>query len=192
MARVRVWLYMTPVFLLVLVGVLCGTLAMAASSSQARVSPAAATITVTTTADTVSCGTPCSLRGAILVASSGDNIIIPAGVYTLTLLSELTINKSLTLMGAGSGDTIIQAATESSAAGFVVLGISGGDVVISGVTIRHGGGAANGGGIRNGGMLTLTNVTVSGNESGGINNSSGTLTINNSSIGVCLIDRWAS
>ena len=58
-------------------------------------------------------GGPGSLRQALADASSGDTIVIPTGTYTLTLGSELTINKSLTLTGAGSGETIIQAAASS-------------------------------------------------------------------------------
>ena len=153
----------------------------------------AATLTVTTTGDTNSCGTPCSLRGAIAVANSGDTIDIPAGTYTLSLGTELTIGKSLTLAGAGSGATIIQAAVSSADATFRVFNITNGNVVaISDVTIRHGkaNGSApanSGGGIYNSGTLTLTNSTVSGNSatSGGgaiFNNNAGTLTLTNSTV----------
>ena len=153
----------------------------------------AATLTVTTTGDTNSCGTPCSFRGAIAVANSGDTIDIPAGTYTLSLGTELTIGKSLTLAGAGSGATIIQAAVSSADATFRVFNITNGNVVaISDVTIRHGkaNGSApanSGGGIYNSGTLTLTNSTVSGNSatSGGgaiFNNNAGTLTLTNSTL----------
>ena len=184
MARRRIWVYMTAL-LLVLGAVLWATLVMAASSSQARISPVAATINVTTTGDTVSCGTPCSLRGAIAVANSGDTINIPAGTYTLTLDAELSIDKNLTLNGAGSGDTIIQVATSSADATSRVFNITGVTVAISGVAVQNGNTGDDGDGILNSGTLTLTNSTVSGNtasnEGGGIFNY-GTLTLTNSTV----------
>ena len=106
--------------------------------------------------------------------------------YTLTQGTELLIDKSLTLDGAGSGDTIIQAAASSADATSRVRNItqSGRNVAISDVTIRHGRATA-GGGIVNGGTLTITTSTVSGNEAnegGGIYNDAGTLTLTNSTI----------
>ena len=129
-------------------------------------------------------GVPGSLRQALADASSGDTIVIPTGTYTLTLGSELTINKSLTLTGAGSGETIIQAAASSDEAASRVFNITGGDVAISSVTIRHGNADGEGGGINNAGTLTLTNSTVRDNTAlagGGIFNQ-GTLTLTNSTV----------
>ena len=140
-----------------------------------------ATLTVNKTADTEDgvCDADCSLREAIIAASSGDTVSIPAGIYTLTLGFELTINKDLTLSGSGAGSTIIQAATSPGVANFRVLNISEGNVDISGVTIHYGD-ADSGGGISNRGTLTLTGTTVSGNVvgfyGGGIINP-GTLTL---------------
>ena len=67
-------------------------------------------ITVTKTGDTAGActATDCSLREALRFAVSGDKIVVPAGIYTLTLGRELTIKVNLTLDGAGSGDAIIQ------------------------------------------------------------------------------------
>ena len=65
MTRKSVWLYVAA-FSVVLASVLWATLVMAAPSFQPAARPAAATITVTTIGDTITCGTPCSLRGAIL------------------------------------------------------------------------------------------------------------------------------
>ncbi len=116
----------------------------------------------------------CSLREAIASGDSGDAINIPLGVYTLTQGSELTISQNLTLTGAGSGDTIIQAAASSADATFRVFTISGGNSpTISNVTIRQGFTGTNGGGIRNLGTLTLNNSTVSGNTAGGSGGSGG-------------------
>ena len=175
--------------------------------------PVDADIIVTKTEDTnVSCTpTDCSLREAIAAAFPGDRIAVPAGVYTLTLSSELTINKDLILRGEGEGGTIVQATIASPVAGLVptaevgqigpltalahnrVFSVEGVEVTISDMTIRHGhvfgADAGNGGGIGNSGNLTLDNVTVTSNSSdgdpgrsgGGIWNV-GILTLNNSDI----------
>lgn len=66
----------------------------------------AATLTVTTTADTDNrvCGASCSLREAITVANAGDTITFAAALVgqTITLtLGELVIDKDLTISGPG-------------------------------------------------------------------------------------------
>ena len=129
------------------------------------VPPPARVLTVNKIADTDDggCDADCSLREAIAAADSGDTIIIPGGTYTLTLGSQLTIDKSLTLSGAGSEDTVIQAAASSADATSRVLMIEGDNstVTISDVTIRHGNAReAHGGGIFNGATLTLTHTTI--------------------------------
>ena len=139
------------------------------------VPPPARVLTVNKIADTDDggCDADCSLREAIAAADSGDTIIIPGGTYTLTLGSQLTIDKSLTFSGAGSEDTVIQAAASSADATSRVLMIEGDNstVTISDVTIRHGNAReAHGGGIFNGATLTLTHTTISSNiatKSGG-------------------------
>jgi CSLREA domain-containing protein len=154
---------------------------------------AIATITVTKTADTNDgvCDADCSLREAITTASTGAKVAIPAGTYTLTLGFQLTINKNLTLAGTGATTTIIQAATGSGVADFRVFNITGGNVAIFGVTIRHGRLTAKeeqGAGIRNDATLALVDsfvqdnsVNGSASRGGGIYNT-GTLTIRNSDI----------
>ena len=181
-------LYLTA-FSLVLAAALWGTLAVAAPSSQPTARPAAATIAVTSTADASDSdladgicddGTgACTLRAAIEQSASGDGITMPAGTYTLTEGVELHITKSLTLSGAGSGDTFIQAATGEGIATHRVFQVNGGDVSITGVTIRHGKntGSTVGGGILNTGPTTLTvsNSTITDNTSGfggGLHNNS--------------------
>jgi len=126
----------------------------------------------------------CTLRAALQEANGlagTDTITLPANTYTLTLGTELTIGTDLTLNGAGSGDTIIQAATSSADATSRVFHITGGTVAISGVTVRNGSQSA-GGGIRNFGILTLANSTVSGNGGGGGIFNIGTLTLTNSTV----------
>ena len=115
---------------------------------------------------------------------------IPMGTYTLTQGTELLIDTSLTLDGAGSGDTIIQAAASSADATSRVLLITGDAAVgISEVTIRNGKASGGfptdrGGGIWNQGTLAVTRIAVSGNLSsngGGLFNQ-GSLTLTNSTI----------
>ena len=145
-------------------------------------------LVVTKTEDTNDgvCDADCSLREAVSAANTGDSILIPAGIYTLTLGSELSVGKDLTLIDSGATDTIIQAAASSADATSRVFLITTGNVSISDVTIRHGRSSGNGGGIRNDGTLTLTNSVVSGNtanvSSGGGLANFGTLTLADSTI----------
>ena len=126
-------------------------------------------------------------------AISGDTVDVPAGTYTLTLGTQIIIDKDLTLMGAGDQLTIIEAATQPGVADSRVFSLTNAadDVTISGVTIRHGT-ASFGGGIfiNNVTTLTLTNSTVSGNsaavDGGGISNVDSTLTLNSSIVAVNL------
>jgi CSLREA domain-containing protein/uncharacterized repeat protein (TIGR01451 family) len=154
---------------------------------------AATTFTVTKTTDSNDgvCDSDCSLREAITAANadSGDTVVVPAGDYTLAT-TELTVSSSMTIMGSGSGVSVIHAPPNTR-----VLEMTGGTVTISGVTITGGsvGGAeATGAGIeKTGGALTLVNSAVTGNTAnsnasgprgGGIDNPSGDLTITGSTI----------
>ena len=88
---------------------------MSAPDHQAQVRPTSDPLTITKTGDSDDgvCDADCSLREAITAAVSGDNIEIPAATYTLTVGSrfgvgiQLTVDKTLTLTGAGSEDTIM-------------------------------------------------------------------------------------
>ena len=151
-------------------------------------------ITVTKTDDTD--GTceidDCSLREAIEAASNGDTISIPAGTHTLKL-AQLSINKELTLIGAGADKTIVRRA--SGLHRVFQIGSSA-EVIISGVAIKNGIEAYYGGGIHNTGMLTLADCIVSqnvvygadGDGYGGGIYSHGILTLVNSTV----IDNTAS
>ena len=137
-------------------------------------------ITKTEDSDDGLCDADCSLREALAAARSGDTVNIPAGIYTLTLGSELIVDEDLTMLGAGSGDTIIEAAASPIDATSRVFAITAADVSLSDVTIRHGV-ATHGGGILNTGTLMFTNGSISNNKAandlgGGIYNE-GTLTV---------------
>ena len=150
---------------------------------------ASPTVTKAEDSDDGICDTDCSLREAIAAASPNDTVAIPAGTYLLGLGSELSIDKSLTLVGAGSADTVIRAAFSSGEASSRVFNITGEEVAISGVAIENGN-ATNtgnrGGGILNSGTVVLTDVVVRGNrgggEGGGIYNGGGLLTLIDSNL----------
>jgi hypothetical protein len=127
--------------------------------------------------------TPCKTIGhAISLAVSGDSIIVAAATYT----ENLTIGKSLTIVGSGAATTIIDG---SSAGRVIAINASSASIAISGFTIRNGR-SFFGGGIFNAGRLTVSNTTVSGNigrgggsagMGAGIGNA-GTVTITRSTI----------
>ena len=177
---------------------------------EALAAPSGATITVNSPLDeplppaTGQClSTPsgkCTLRAAIMlanrVASPGVTIVVPSGIYTLTILpligddgdafGDLNITRTMPIMitGAGAANTIIDANQIDR-----VFSIAANCTVsISGVTIRNGlVSPGSGGGIHNNGMLTLNNSALSGNkastEGGGMFNA-GTATLNNSTLSV--------
>src|SRR4051794_30276443 len=136
-------------------------------------------------------GTACpSIRAALVsarLASDRDTIRVPAGSYQLTN-GQLVADSPVDIVGGGARSTTIRA----NADGFRVLFVpSGGDAVVSGVTLRDGlayedgSSFMPGGVIRNAGKLTLDGVRVTGgvaSSGGGIANTSGTLTIDHSLI----------
>ena len=136
--------------------------------------------------DTNNCLSPttaCKTIGhAISLASSGDSIMVAAATYT----ENLTISKSLKIIGSGASTTIIDGGNVAT-----VVRISSGtaSVTLSAVSIRDGM-ATSGGGLYNSGTLTINSSIVTANHSkvsggstlgGGIFNG-GVLTINNSTI----------
>ena len=149
----------------------------------------AATLTVTTTADTngvCNSGVNCSLREAIAAAASGDTIVFASPTFdapqTINISSELTISKNLTVTGRAANLLTVRN-TASNNHVFVITNNS--SVNLSGMTLT-GGNARIGGGIFNdAGTLTLTGVHVTGNTAvrgAGIINFNGVLTITNSTI----------
>ena len=184
--RLTLRLIKFTVLLSVLV-LLAGPLATVEPDSQSE----SVTLTVNTVIDTTDgrCPPACSLRGAIAVANPGDIIDIPFGDYYLTQ-GQLVIDKDLTLDGAHSSRTIIQAAPSSGTTPFRVLKIASGHVAIEGVTIRDGQ-SRRGGGIFNdvGGTVTITKSAII--ENSGIGNTGGGVGIYNAGV-MTLIDSWVS
>jgi uncharacterized repeat protein (TIGR01451 family) len=133
----------------------------------------------------------CTLRAAIQETNAlagPDTITLPAGTYTLSIAGagenlsatgDLDINGSLTINGAGSGSTTINAGGLDRA-----LDISTTVVAqITGVTITGGNTTTDGGGIQlsAGASLTLVSSAVISNTAtsfgGGIHNNGGTLAL---------------
>ena len=115
-----------------------------------------------------------TVNAAIIAANPFDTIDVGPEVFTETLV----IQKSLTIQGAGSENTIIQAAGDQASALSRVIEVDPDiDVTINGVTIQYGK-DVDGGGIYNQGALTLTNSIVYSNsasgDGGGIMNHSST------------------
>ena len=182
---------------------------------------AAASFTVTKTADTNdgTCDADCSLREAIVAANASPgphSITIPAGTYTLSVAGanenaaatgDLDILQSMSLIGAGSASTIIQAGTNATNGIDKVFSVNPNfdaalNVTFSGMTIRYGrnpsgfSGDGFGGGLdfeaSGTGNLTLTDCIVTDNstldgDGGGLTatntpGGSGQVTISNSTI----------
>ncbi|MEI7988489.1 MAG: choice-of-anchor Q domain-containing protein [Chloroflexota bacterium] len=138
----------------------------------------------------------CTLRAAVQEANTGsgyDTIILPAGVYTLTLNEKLEILQGISISGAGKGKTIIDGNNLNVVLSFGVLPTGTLETKpetnaisnpyryasINGVTIRNGKGGINAYGFNN---LVLTNSEVTNNAGPGIWAYANPLTINNSII----------
>jgi hypothetical protein len=141
---------------------------------------AARTIKVTNQRDSG----PGSLRSALARAHDGDTILVPAGTFRLK--SQLFINPSVTVVGAGPAKTILTAGFRTRV---IETTNATATVTLERLAVTHGK-AESGGGIDNIANLKLNHVAVShnlaagggtANLGGGIANS-GTLTITHSAI----------
>jgi CSLREA domain-containing protein len=154
-------------------------------SLEGRAVPA--TFTVTTTLDTVAADGKLSLREAINAANAHpgvDTIVLPAGVYRLSLTGaddtnasgDLDVHDSTLFRGAGVGATVIDGRRIDRV--FDVLGSAPHSIQVTfeGLTVRNGLiDAGSGGGIRVGNAdLLLQDCAITGNRTsrlgGGISN----------------------
>lgn len=145
----------------------------------------AATIIVTTTADDVAVNGNCTLREAIIAANSNsavdgcaaggaaDTIILPSGVYVLTVTGpqedgaqtgDLDVASQITILGAGPSASVIDGGSPSDYFLFdrVIDVTPYGSLTLSGVGVR-GGVCYNAGGILNAGELVVIDSLVSNN-----------------------------
>jgi hypothetical protein len=143
---------------------------VAASAPVAR----AATITVSNANDS---GTG-SLRQVIASAAAGDTITFD-GDYTITLTSQLTISKNLTIDGVGHSVTV--SGQNATRVFYVNDGVT---FNLQNLTVANGSTDVGGGiYIPGNGVVTVKNSTFSGNHAyvgGGIYNYSGDLTVTDS------------
>ncbi len=130
-----------------------------------------AVIAVTSNADS---GTG-SLRDAITAASAGDTIDLSGQSGTITLNSEIAINKDLTITGPGASTLSLDGNNANR-----IFNISSGTVSISDLTMQNADGDG-GGAISTGSSLTLTRVAFIHNtaiQGGAVYSNGGTLTVN--------------
>ncbi|WP_409316473.1 Ig-like domain-containing protein [Pseudomonas sp. KCJK9016] len=119
-----------------------------------------------------------SLRAALASAQNGDIVTFSTGM-TVQLTSELLINKNITVDGDLNNDGVADVTLDGQYRTRVVEITSGSTVTLDGLVITRGlvsgnggnGGysatGAMGGGIFNAGILTLNNVSVTGNAAAG-------------------------
>ena len=152
----------------------------------------------------------CTLRAAIMAANhvsgGGATIMIPAGIYPLTISpvgtddeasGDLNVTQDMSIQGAGASWTIIDAS--GLAPGDRVIHVIGADLTLARVTIRNGSLVNNSGaGIRLDDSTTSVHATLTLNDSlvanntitantavgggAGIFGNSGAVTINRSSV----------
>ncbi len=178
----------------------------------------AATIEVTTTSDELNSDGDCSLREAIEAAntdgaisgcaagSEADTVSLAEGTYAISIprgteppeasengTGDFDIKTDVVLTGSGSGTTVLDGSELDRVIQIGSISQVGPTVNISGVTITNGAAHSGnqfqgGGGVLSFGRLTLTDVSVRGNNSavygGGINNEGpfSTLALRNSTV----------
>ncbi|MEZ0298983.1 MAG: MBG domain-containing protein [Candidatus Methylacidiphilales bacterium] len=130
---------------------------------------------------TVNVGAAGKIQNGLSAVAANGTVNVAAGTYN----ERLTFNKGLTLTGAGSATTIVDATATGGSV--VTMQSSTGTVVISGFTFTNGSGA-NGGGLNvAAGNITInnsiiTNNTVTGSGGGIYVTGNTTVTVNNSTI----------
>ncbi len=164
-------------------------LALAPSGGMVNAAPTGTTIKVSTTLDEVAMNSKCSLREAILSSNDNkavggcppgtgsDKIIVPAGIYKLTLkgnmvndpkTGDLNVRGAVTIKGAGIGETVIDGNKIDRVFHLATTSINNpSQITLSDMTIRNGlaRDGFGGGGISNtGAQVTLRRVHVMKNK----------------------------
>lgn len=131
-------------------------IALGAAISASRPA-AAATWAVTDCGDS---GSPTQLRATLAAAAAGDTVTVPGCTITLDpAQGALVVDRSLTIAGVGAAQTILDGAAASP-----IFHLTGGDVTITGVTIRNGKGGCGGGVLIEGpGTRTISQTIITGN-----------------------------
>lgn len=122
-----------------------------------------------------------TIAAALVAADNADVILIAPGAYP----ARVTVNKSVTLQGAGVGQTVL----DGGGTGRVLVIDPGSSATVVGVTITNGRAPDDfgyGGGVFNNGILRLERCLVAGNSAptagGGVSNYDGILTLADSAI----------
>ncbi len=158
--------------------------------------------TKTTDSADGACDADCSLREAVLEANarSGDDVILlPAGVYTLTLpgdeagalAGDLDVLGDLTMVGEGAATTVV----DGDALDRLFDVPTGSRLELRDVALRNGTGAGGGGAVRNGGALTVLRCVLDGNRAtadGGATGFGGAILSNGASAELSLRDSTLS
>ncbi|RLC55509.1 MAG: hypothetical protein DRI80_17705, partial [Chloroflexota bacterium] len=154
------------------------------AGGSAQAAPSATTwyVNGSTGQDSNDCQTPATacktIGAAVNKAANGDTIQIAAGTY----VENLTIRKSLTLVGAGQDQTIVDG---NQAGRVLTTDWSGYTISVSGMTLRNGRITSGyGGGVYNEATLTLDHVSILSNtvatvngDGGGVHNRWGVITM---------------
>lgn len=102
-----------------------------------------------------------SVQAAVADATGPSTITICPGTYH----EDVTIGRSLTLIGSGDGDGTGDTTLQGTGTRSVVMVTDGQMVTLQGLRITGGGGEDLGGGIYNLGTLTVKDCTITGNSS---------------------------
>ena len=115
------------------------------------------------------------IQPAVDAAPAGGTVRVGPGSFA----GGIVIAKALTLSGAGAGATVIDG-------GGPVVSVSGGPVIIEGVTVTGGNTPGDGAGILSTGTLTVQNSAIrhntAGGDGGGIASDAGSILITGSSV----------
>ena len=105
-------------------------------NTKTLIATAALVASISFTAGAVTVSNFTELAEAISTASNGDEIILDAGTYEVT--SKITITKSVTIIGAGKGQTFLDGgSTADPARSNAVFYVHAPNVKISGLTIQN-------------------------------------------------------